>query len=133
MTRLLSSVTVLSSLPAFPAVSSPTPQAAQKPGAEKQPAISLTKDGLTINGSRVQLGRTTKADLGKLLGPLARLMHICQRRKVGAELSFSATAKVADRLLGHPSTRRGVQKPLRPRISLVFRESTASVVCTSRA
>jgi len=51
---------------------SPTLQAAQKPGAEKQPAISLTKEELTINGTRVQVGRTTKADLEKQLGPLER-------------------------------------------------------------
>jgi len=70
MTRLLSPVTVLSSLLACTLAGSPTPPTAQKPGAEKQPAVSLTKDGLTINGSRVQLGRTTKNDLEKLLGPM---------------------------------------------------------------
>src|SRR3954469_9071820 len=60
-------------------------------------------------------------------------MHICQRRKVGAELSFSATAKVADRLFGHPCARMGVQKLRRPRFFLGFHESVACVVCISRA
>jgi hypothetical protein len=80
MNRLLSSVTVLSSLVTFPSDGSPTPQAAQKAGAEKQPTVSLTKDGLTINGTRVQLGRTTKADLEKLLGPLERTLKLDGRR-----------------------------------------------------
>src|SRR3954468_5456623 len=60
-------------------------------------------------------------------------MHICQRRKVGAELSFSATAKVADRLFGHPCARMGVQQLRRPRFFLGFHESVACVVCISRA
>jgi hypothetical protein len=81
MNRLLSSVTVLLGLLACPSAGSPTPQAAQKPGAkEVRPTISLTKDGLTVNGSRVQLGRTTKADLEKLLGPLERTLKLDGRR-----------------------------------------------------
>src|SRR5262249_48751542 len=59
MNRLFSPVTVLLSLLACPSDGSPTPQAAHKPGAEKQPTkdarltIAFSKDGLTINGSRI--------------------------------------------------------------------------------
>jgi hypothetical protein len=81
MNRLFSSITVLLILLAFPSAGSPTPQATQKPGAkEVRPTISLTKDGLIINGTRVQLGRTTKADLEKLLGPLERTLKLEIRR-----------------------------------------------------
>ena len=105
MTRLLPPVTVLSSLLAIPSDGSPTPQAAQKPVAEKQPAISLTKDGLTINGTRVQLGRTTKADLEKLLGPLERTLKLEIRRDPlgfwdtkGLRIYFSKDTGVVDYL-----------------------------------
>jgi hypothetical protein len=40
----------------------------------------LSKDGLTINGSRVQLSKTTKANLEKLLGPLERSLKLEIRR-----------------------------------------------------
>src|SRR5262245_47782316 len=105
MTCLLSPVTVLSSLLAFPSAVSPSPPAAQKPGAEKQPAISLTKDGLTINGTRVQLGRTTKVDLEKLLGPLERTLKLELRRDPigfwdtkGVRVYFSKDTGVVDHL-----------------------------------
>src|SRR5262249_55957074 len=105
----LSPVTVLSSLLACTSVRSPTPPAAQKPGAEKQPAkdarptISLTKDGLTINGSKVQINRTTKKELEKLLGPMERTFTHQLRRDPtgfwdtkGVRIYFSKDTGVVD-------------------------------------
>src|SRR5262249_14156607 len=55
-----------------------------KRGAEKQPAIALTKRGLQISVLRVESGRTTKADLEKLLRPLERaLKHELRRDPIG--------------------------------------------------
>jgi hypothetical protein len=105
MTRFLSSVTLLLSLMAFPSACSPTPQSVQKAEGQKQPAISLTKDGLTVNGSWVRLGRTTKADLEKLLGPLERTLKLDGRRDPiglwetkGLRVYFSKDTGVVDHL-----------------------------------
>jgi hypothetical protein len=109
MNRLISPVAVLLSLLACPSAGSPTPQAAQKAGGEKQPTkdasltISFSKDGLTINGSRVQIGRTTKADLEKLLGPMERTLNLEIRKdpigfwdKKGIRIYFAKDTGVVD-------------------------------------
>src|SRR5262249_15411075 len=111
MTRFFPPVTVLLSLLAYPSDGSPTPQAAQKPGGEKQPTkdsrltIAFSKDGLTINGSRVQIGRTTKREMEKLLGPMERTLKLEVRRdplgfwdKQGIRIYFSKDTGVVDYL-----------------------------------
>jgi hypothetical protein len=111
MNRLLSSVVVLLSLLACTSDGSPSPPAAQKAGAEKPPTkdarwtIAFSKDGLTINGSRVQLNRTTKQELEKLLGPLDRTfrLEICRDPigfwdKQGIRIFFSKDTGVVDYL-----------------------------------
>jgi hypothetical protein len=50
----------------------PSPEPGDKPKEASPVTVSLSKEGLTINGTHVQLGKTTKADLEKLLGPLER-------------------------------------------------------------
>jgi hypothetical protein len=121
MIRLFSPITVLLGLLAYPSAVFPTPQAAQKPGAEKQPAkdarltISFSKDGLTFNGSKVQLNRTTKKELEKLLGPMERTLNLEIRRDPigfwdtkGVRIYFSKDTGVVDYLDCVLVTNRGL-------------------------
>jgi hypothetical protein len=55
-----------------PFVTSEAPGGEAKKGAPF--TVTLSKDGLTVNGTGVQIERTTKAELEKLLGPLERVV-----------------------------------------------------------
>jgi hypothetical protein len=109
-------MTVLLSLLACPSDGSPTQQADQKPEAkDARPIISFSKGGLTVNGTKVQLNRTTKKELEKLLGPMERTFtHELRRDPIGfwdtkgVRIYFSKVTGVVDYLDCVLVTNRGL-------------------------